>query len=34
MWKKVIVKYAPNITIPSAVWHMEAVNFSVTARAF
>lgn len=34
MWKKVIVKYASNITVPSAVQHMEVVNFSVKARAF
>ena len=34
MWKKVIVKYASNITVPSAVQHMEVVNFSVKAGAF
>lgn len=34
MWKRVIVKYASTITAPSAVQHMEVVNFSVKAQAF
>lgn len=34
MWKKLIVKYASNFTVPSAMRHMEVVNFSVKAQAF
>lgn len=34
MWKRVIVKNASTITVPSAVQHMEVVNCSVKAQAF
>lgn len=34
MWRRVIVKYAPTITAPSAVQHMEVGNSSEKAQAF